>query len=727
MTETPENNQIPKEEAGSVIEQTPQSVITQNSKSQKETEMQLENDEPGIWFIKSIFKAGLFVGSGVLLIFLVGLAQKMQWITSGGGSSHQTQQTDAKSDVVYICPMMCTPLRSPVPANCPVCGMELKQPKKKSANEDELSVEFTPSARRVANIQTSPVQLTTVERSIRTIGKISFDESRKATISAYVDGRIERLFADYTGVEVSSGDHMAFLYSPDLYAAQVEYLLSLNSETNYGAVSSTKKFGIDLLEGSREKLTELGMTDEQIVQLKKNKKAEKRLQICAPIGGTVIEKLKDEGDYVKEGEPIYKIADLSVVWLMLELFPSDAAQIHYGQKVETVVQSLPSQVFTGRIAFIDPVVNESTRTVNVRVEMLNSDRSLRPGDYATAKIKIPITSKGEVYDADLAGKWISPRHPQIIRDEPGHCPLCDIDLIPTSELGYANVPLKDRTALVVPREAVLMAGDHSVVYVETKPGHFEIRPITLGPLTEKTAVILGGVKKGEQVAIAGNFLIDSQMQLAGNPSLIDPTRAIEKIKELNKPKPSGPLQFKNYSIAKVNGNNGKSLDQLYTAYLQIQKDLAADKVPGKTHLGSLNKVSKQLLNTKGLPAETKSHLETIVKNSEGLDKLDLEEERIRFKPISHAVIHLAVQIRGPKSSASLTHFYCPMVKDGGGDWLQAKGKLVNPYFGSKMLRCGKKVHEFTLSNKKSSPKNGKSSRKKQLKKASLASPEGKRS
>lgn len=480
------------------------------------------------WLIQSVVKSGIFVASGILVIALLGFAQKAGWISAGGGGGDHEQSVSVSSNTKYICPMICVP-PSPLPGNCPTCGMKLVASSSNSGGEDGLSVEFSPATRRVANIQTAPVLLMGVERSIHTIGKIALDESRKATISSYVDGRIEKLFADYTGVDVSTGDHMVILYSPQLYGAQVEYLVSKESNMKNNLSSNGNILSLSLLENAKEKLKELGMTEEQIVQLEKRKKAETRLRICAPAGGTVIKKMRDEGDYVKEGTPIYQIADLSVVWLMLELFPEDAAQIRYGQNVEVSVQSLPTELFTGRVAFIDPVVSEKTRTVNVRVEMLNYDRRLRPGDYATATVKIPIASQGEVYDAEMAGKWISPRHPQIVRDQPGRCPLCEKDLVPTSDFGYIKNPSKDHVALVVPRDALLMAGDHTVVYVETEPGHFEIRPVTLGALTDKNAVILSGLKKGEQVATSGNFLIDSQMQLAGNPSLIDPTRAIEAL------------------------------------------------------------------------------------------------------------------------------------------------------------------------------------------------------
>ncbi|MCH7990484.1 MAG: efflux RND transporter periplasmic adaptor subunit, partial [Planctomycetes bacterium] len=470
------------------------------------------------------------------------------------------------------------------------------------------------------------------------------------------------------------GDPMVVLYSPELYVAQMEYLLSkkMSERQSKGGITSTFT-DLNLLESSREKLIELGMTEEQIKELDRTGRAPSRLKILAPIGGTVIEKLVTEGRYVKEGDPIYSIADLSVVWLILELFPDDAAQIRYGQRVEAEVQSLPGEIFSGRVAFVDPVVNEKTRTVGVRVEILNTDRRLRPGDYASATIQIPVTSDGIVYDAELAGKWISPRHPQIIRDQPGNCPLCGIELISTSELGYAQLSVSQRQAIVIPRNAVLMAGSNSVVYVETEPGRFEIRPVTLGPLTEKTAVILHGIEAGENVATSGNFLIDSQMQLAGNPSLIDPTRAIQKMKTSAQEKiKSGPLEFDRIELQRLAGEPGTILDELYAAYFSIQKSLAADKTPTESQVSAFVSTVNRLQHAEGFSDQLRSLLTPIGDTAEQLHTSDLKVSREKFKPISHAVVRLASKVRGSKGGKPFIHFYCPMVEGGGGDWLQAR-------------------------------------------------------
>ncbi|MCA9054216.1 MAG: efflux RND transporter periplasmic adaptor subunit, partial [Planctomycetaceae bacterium] len=507
----------------------------------------------------------LVVAAGLIVIAALGLAQRMGWIAAGGAAAAST--AGAAADQIYTCPMH-PQIRQPGPGRCPICGMELVPATSSGgADLDELSVKIEPAQRRLANIQTAAVERRPVMASVQTIGEIAIDESRMSTIASYIDGRLERLFADYTGVVVAEGDHLAVIYSPELYAAQVELLETRKTiaEMTPGTLPIVRQTEEKLVRNLRQRLVELGMTDEQIAELEQTEQAKSRLTIFTPIGGTVIEKLAVEGKYVKVGEPIYRVANLSTVWLMLELFPEDAARIRFGQRVQSEIQSLPGEAFEGRVAFVDPTVDEQNRTVGVRVELLNDAGRLRPGDYAKATIQLPIGETGEVYDADLAGKWISPMHPQIIRDEPGKCPICGMDLVSTSRYGYADQPVEQPASLYVPRAAVLMAGSSSVVYVETEPGHFEIRPVTLGPILRDRIIVLEGLKEGEQVATAGNFLIDSQMQLAGKPSLIDPTRAITKHKERNE-----PLQFEHIHVTPIAGAAGQKLEQLYATYFNVQ-------------------------------------------------------------------------------------------------------------------------------------------------------------
>ena len=624
------------------------------------------------WWLKMLLTPALLLTAALLAIVALGLAQRLGWISAGTTVSSPAA---AAGSVTYTCPMH-PHVRQPSPGRCPECDMELVVAAAGGSGDlDELAVNIEPAARRVAGITTVKARKVVLDRTIRTVGNVTFDESRLATIVAYVDGRIERVFADYTGVPVAKGDHLVVLFSPTLYVAQFEFLDSRKDPLS-----------TSLAEQTRQRLIELGMTEEQVKTLEREQKAQSRLTIYSPVGGTVIEKTAVEGLEVKKGQTLYRIADLSVVWLVLELFPEDAASIRFGQKIQAQVHSLPGETFVGRVAFIAPIVDTRTRTVKVRVEVPNPDGRLRPGDYASASIAVPIGPRGEVYDADLAGKWISPMHPQIIRDQPGTCPVCGMPLVPTSRYGYATKPVPPTPSLVVPRDAVLIAGNNSVVYVEVEEGKFELRQVTLGAFTAEDVVILKGLEEGAAVARSGNFLIDSQMQLAGKPSLIDPSRA--------KAKEPGPLELEDIRPRALAGQSGKFLEELLASYLGIQAALAADKRPGESDAKSLYASARSLAAAADTPENIVALADVIAENAEHLHHLDIDKARKSFKPISHATIRLAARARGTGAKTTLIHFYCPMVKGGGGDWLQATEPLANPYYGSEMLRCGEDVHEL---------------------------------
>jgi Cu(I)/Ag(I) efflux system membrane fusion protein len=647
------------------------------------------------WISSRLLSVGLFFATGVVLIALLGVAQRLNWIRAEPASGSVTSG-DADSGTIYTCPMHPN-IRQPTPGRCPICGMELVPASSAGgASLDEYAVHVEPAQRRLANIETAEVKSEPLSATLRTIGAIAIDESRQATIAAYVGGRLERLFADYTGVRINRGDHLAIIYSPQLFGAQAEYIEARRAlDGTAGSIPAVRQAQELLAANTLHRLKEFGMTDEQLRQLELEGEPQSRLTIYAPQGGTVVEKLAIEGNYVEAGDPIYRIAELSTVWLMLKLFPEDADMVRFGQRVEATVQSLSGQTLVGRVAFVDPTVDPDNRTVNVRVELNNQEGRLRPGDYAEARIQLPIGPKGEVFDADLAGKWISPMHPQIVRDEPGQCPICGMDLVPTSEYGYATTAVPQPESIYVPRSAVLLAGGSSVVYVETEPGRFEIRPIKIGPILEDKIIILEGLNPGEQVATSGNFLIDSQMQLAGKPSLIDPTRAIARQEERK-----GPLEFKEIAIVPVADEPGRELEQLYAAYFEVQQALAADQKPPAEAAQQLAALARDLSNARELPEGSRKLAQEIAIQGEHLHHMDLAGARKAFKPISHAIVTLATQVRSAESQNSFTHFFCPMVPGGGGDWLQPGGELLNPYFGSQMLRCGEKVAEYGGGEKK---------------------------
>ena len=528
------------------------------------TEDSLSTRDSMRWWIKLFLQPLLLLIFLVTTFFVLGVLQQMGLLKDATTTLVTDLDNQTEDSTSYICPMMCTPPSSK-PGRCPVCAMELVAAASGNNQGDGRSIVIDSVARRVAGIETVTVEKVMAHHVIESIGELEYDEGGRKTLAAYVDGRIEQLYADYTGVKVSEKDTLAVLYSPKLYSAQVELLLAVRAreKSQGGTLARVAEINENLERSVRQRLIELGMTKNQIDAVERSGRADSRLPLLAPTNGTVVKKGVVEGQYVSEGDTIYELADLSNVWLMLQLFPEDAALVRYGVKVRTELQSLPGQYFEGRVAFIDPLVDPRTRTVGVRVVIPNPDGVLRIGDYAIAAIEVPLGSADAMYDPELVGRWISPRHPHIMSDEPGNCSICAMPLVPATTLGFTNDPSLNKGVLVVPRDSVLSAGNKSVVYVESKPGHFEIRNVVLGPVVEDGIVIVDGLKAGEEVARKGNFLIDSQMQLVGNPSLIDPSiatsvtdvsRTTVKPIELGDLPPIGPMSVPPSDVSTSDGS-----------------------------------------------------------------------------------------------------------------------------------------------------------------------------
>ena len=482
----------------------------------------LKNIFSRLWTILSIISLPLMLFVAIVCAFgTIGLLQKAGWIPEAGSSGTENVSSE---DVDYVCPMMCVPPVK-VPGKCPKCDMALV-PVARTSSDDRQGIVVDSATRRIANIETAKVRSHSVNRVIRSVGEIGYDEGSLRTITAYSSGRIEDLFVDFTGAVVQQGDRLAVVYSPQLHTAAAEYLQAVKAMNRPSGLPAVAEANRLLQENARQKLIELGFSPMQIEELEHTGKPKSRLNISAPLSGTVIERMAVQGQAVKEGQPLFRLADLSSVWLLLELFPQDASSVRYGQKVRARLKSIPGQDFEGRIAFISTNVSPKTRTVSVRVVIDNPGGQLRIGDYASAEIDVPVEPSPDrlIFDPDLANKWLSPRHPHIISDTPGNCPVCGEKLISARDLGFTADEPGSGLVTVVPRTSVLQAAEHSVIYVETKPGRFEIRRVQTGVVVGTDIVIKDGLKTGENIAVSGGFLLDSQMQLAGNPSLIDPNR-----------------------------------------------------------------------------------------------------------------------------------------------------------------------------------------------------------
>lgn len=432
-------------------------------------------------------------------------------------------------DVTWTCSMHPS-VRESEPGDCPICGMELIPVEDDELELEENQIAVSEEAEALAELQVAPVRRKTVEKSLHLFGEIEYDETRLRGVSSDVSGRIDRLEIAYTGSRIRKGYPMYQLYSPKLISAQEELLQALRTLESFDDSGGSRRADSarSNAEGARQRLRWWGITDEQIKQIEESGEIIKRLTIKSPIDGVVVEKYKNQGDYVKEGEPVYKVADLSQVWVHLEAYESDLPWVRYGQKITfTSNEALPGEEFEGRIVFVDPVLDRSRRTVKLRVNVQNLEGKLRPGMFVRGILKARLTADGKAAQPpDLAGKWISPMHPEIIADEPGKDPISGVDLERAEVLGYVDkAPEKPEKPLVIPASAPLITGERAIVYVKVPHEEmiiYEGREITLGPRAGDYYHVRDGLEEGELVVVKGNFKLDSELQLDAQPSMMSP-------------------------------------------------------------------------------------------------------------------------------------------------------------------------------------------------------------
>ena len=352
------------------------------------------------------------------------------------------------------------------PGACPICGMTLvKKIKQVEASGDKLAmlkmVSLSPTQRVLANISTTQVERRTIDNEINAIGIVDFAEPLQSKITARFRGRIEKMYANFTGDIVKAGQPLFDLYSPDLVSAEQEYLLALTSQTDSDNALYNSDTEQRLLEAAKNRLRNtFGMTYTQLHALDSTRQSHSTVTFYSPLSGTVITKDIQEGEYVDEGSMLYQIANLSKVWVYLDVYEKDVQYLKVNQTIHVTADAYPNELFTGRVAFIDPVLNPETRTIRVRAEFENPQNKLKPQMWVKAHVVLPGTM-----------------------------------------------------TLVVPTSAVLETGKRNVVWVEVKENMFEPRDVTLGVQTDMYTEITSNLNEGEQVVTSGGYLIDSESQL----------------------------------------------------------------------------------------------------------------------------------------------------------------------------------------------------------------------
>lgn len=378
----------------------------------------------------------------------------------------QTASAPAAGDPAEIshwtCPMHPS-VRQSGPAQCPICGMDLVPVRRNAQGFGEILL--GEGSRELGGITTGVVEVRPVASEIRAVGRVAFDETRFEDVTVKYAGYIGRLYAEETGRPVRRGQTLFTLYSPELYAAQQEYLAALASQKAAQATAAPDRADY-LVRAARQKLRLWDLSDAQIRQVEQTGKPIEQIAVPSPASGYVVEKDVVEGAAVQPGMRLFRLAGLDRVWVEAEVYESELPKVRTGQPAVVTLSYLPGEELRGRVSLVYPQVDPESRTGRVRLSIPNR-----------------IGSGGPMLKPDM----------------------------------YADVLLQAqaRDALLVPEQAVLYTGPRRIVFVDLGGGRFEPREVRLGTKTEGRFEVLAGLQAGDVVVTSGNFLLDAEARLQG--------------------------------------------------------------------------------------------------------------------------------------------------------------------------------------------------------------------
>ncbi len=552
---------------------------------------------------------------------------------AAGSDQHAHSTAGEQGPQEWTCSMH-PQIRQPEPGQCPICGMDLIEVQSGNASSPESGKDRVVLSERAKALM--KLRTTTVVRErgaageLRLLGLIEPNETTLKTVTAWTGGRIDKLHVNTTGQHVAAGQVIATLYSPEVFSAHQDLIVAKRQvERLSGAVESAQTAARHALEAARSRLRLLGVPDNELAQLEEQPRPTTAVKIRSPFGGTVMERIATEGSYIATGAPLFRIANLSSLWLQLDAYETDLPSLKVDQLVRVSVEGLDER-FEGKVTFIDPTLDPRKRTAKVRVVVSSKKGKLRPGMFAEAIVEAPEDS-----------------------DKPAQ--------------------------LVIPASAPLFTGRRALVYVEVPNAEaptYEPRTVRLGPRMGDSYPVVAGLEEGERVVTRGAFALDADLQIRGGASMMS----------------HADDQAGSTESVTLPATERKKLAPVMEAYLAIQKALAADDLAvAKRSAEKLESSAKRVQLSS--PAEAIAIWRKVAPQlragaSRVGEAQSIEGARSGFESLSGAAVRLLEGLGNPLDQ-SLSLAFCSMAFGSrGASWLQEGSTIDNAYFGEAMRSCG---------------------------------------
>ena len=547
-----------------------------------------------------------------IVVLIAGLLLGYVFFGADESKEKHTITTDVGQ---YTCAMHPQVQRTEM-GDCPICGMDLVSSNTQDKTLSNVQFRMTENAMALANIETTKISMGNLNgNTLRLSGKITSNEKTNAIQSTDFDGRIEKLNINSVGQYIKKGKQLGTIYSPELYSAQDQLLTSVSYKETHEKLFAAARNNAGLWK----------LTDAQIDEVIRTKKPISRFPITATVNGTVTEVMGAEGNFYKEGDALFKVSNLYTVWAVFDAYENQLPMLKVGQEVTITSNAFNGKTYEAKIAFIDPVLDSSKRTVSLRATLINKEGLLKPGMFIEGDIEIEATNQ----------------------------------------------------VLTVPKSAVLWTGKRSLVYTKPNPSEaiFEMTEVTLGNAYGDSYGVLDGLVPGDEVVTNGTFTVDAAAQLQGKKSMMNKN-------ENQIPLNDGAMQMGG------NQDIDENFTMAIMLYEQLKNALVSANAMKANSDAKQLVLELKKLDALLLDKTSANHITSLKKQAANMSATqDIKELRKAFKPLSNDMLAIASSFSDLDAPIYVQH--CPMADNNkGASWLSFQEEIRNPYFGDAMLTCG---------------------------------------